>query len=313
MESTYLKTFIEVARSGSLTKTARTFCVTQSAVSRRVKYLEDHFGFPLLDRSGPLLVPTEYGKLLIEKAREVLAIEEELRKGLHTIEERLGLSFVCTTTFGSAYLPQIMRDFIIRNVDASNLKFALELPEKIVSGLHGGLYDIAILEHCEHFDLSDFDTVPLPEDEMVFAAAPGLGFDTPIKDIDRLLVHTLFARNDGCCSRILLNNNLKGMNRAVTDFKRLICCDDLNIIIGALVNGEGISFISSKLVEPLIHDGKLVTFRVAGFTHQRRRTLVLNGCFPEQSIGARFLKIICERFSCEYGAITRLASNDNDL
>lgn len=302
MESTYLKTFIEVARSGSLTKAARTFCVTQSAVSRRIKTLEDHYGYPLLDRSGPVLVPTEHGVLLIEKARRVLAIEDELHSGLRAITGRRGLAFVCTPTFGIVHLPEIMRDFIFSRADASDLKFTFAMPEKIVSGLHEGLYEMAVIEHCHHFDLSDFDTYPLSEDEMVFAAAPSLGIDPLMESINSLLVHTLYGRNDGCCSRILLENNLKTSNHTLQDFKRLIICDDLNIIVRALINGDGIAFISSELVAPYVREGKLVTSKVAGFTHQRHRTFVFNGCFLEQSIGTQFMKTVCERFSCDFTA-----------
>ena len=313
MESTYLKTFVEVARSGSLTKAARTFCITQSAVSRRIKFLEDHYGYPLLDRSGPILVPTEHGALLIEKALKVLAIEDELRLGLRSVAGRLGLSFVCTPTFGIVHLPEIMRDFIFSRVDASDLKFTFEMPEKIILGLREGLYEMAVIEHCQHFDLSDFDTFPLSEDEMVFASAPGLGIDPWIESIDRLLVHTLFGRNDGCCSRTLLENNLKASNRTIQDFKRLIICDDLNIIVRALINGDGIAFISNELVAPYVREGKLVISKVAGFTHQRHRTFVFNGCFPEQSIGAQFMEMVCKRFSCDCDVNKRLAGNDSNL
>jgi DNA-binding transcriptional LysR family regulator len=158
---------------------------------------------------------------------------------------------------------------------------------------------MAVVEHCQCFDLSDFETITLPGDEMVFAAAPGLGIGPLLDSIDSLLMHTLYARNEGCCSRTLLENNLKPLNRTASDFKRLIIYDDLHIIVRAVINGEGIAFISSDLVAPLVREGKLVTFKVAGFTHQRRRTFAFNSLLPEGSPGALFMETIRERFQPE--------------
>jgi len=47
-----LKAFHKVAATGSFTKAAREFCLTQSAVSRQIRALEDEIGGRLFDRSG---------------------------------------------------------------------------------------------------------------------------------------------------------------------------------------------------------------------------------------------------------------------
>lgn len=43
METAYLKTFVEVVRCGGYSKAAKTLCVTQSAVSRRIQFMEAQF------------------------------------------------------------------------------------------------------------------------------------------------------------------------------------------------------------------------------------------------------------------------------
>ncbi len=43
MESLYLKTLVEVVRTGSLSRAAETLHVTQPAVSRRIKFMEDQY------------------------------------------------------------------------------------------------------------------------------------------------------------------------------------------------------------------------------------------------------------------------------
>lgn len=91
----YLETLVEAASLGSFSRAAESLCLTQSAVSKRIRFLEEHYGSPLLDRSGPVIVPTTAGLLVIEKARRLLAIERELEH-LEVLDRRRGISFCCT-------------------------------------------------------------------------------------------------------------------------------------------------------------------------------------------------------------------------
>ncbi len=74
-----LRAFEAVARSLCFTKAADQLLVTQSAVSRQVKNLEDILGVQLLKRKGPLELTEEGRKLLpvltgsFDKIAEVIA------------------------------------------------------------------------------------------------------------------------------------------------------------------------------------------------------------------------------------------------
>lgn len=298
MESSYLKTLVEAALSGSLTKAAEKLCVTQSAVSRRIKFLEDQYGQTLLDRSGSILTLTAAGQLVFEKAQKVLEIERELKSGLNLLDQKAGLSFACTPAFGIVHLPEILRDFMLTQSDCGNLKFIMDLPGKIVEGLKRGLYEMAVIEHCQCFDLSDFETIPLTGDEMVFAAAPSLGHYGSALTFDQLFSHTLYSRVDGCCSRTLLENNLRNQGRMIEEFRRVVVFDDLHFILGALLRGEGMAFISTDLIRQYVEAEQLKTYRVADFTHQRNRTLVGNGLVSDNGTAPVFAKAILKRFSC---------------
>ena len=296
MESVYLKTLIEVVRTGSLTKAADTLHVTQSAVSRRIKFMEESYDRCLLDRSGPVLIPTTEGLLVLQKAKKILELEGELLSELSSLGRKQELAFVCTPTFGIVHLPEILREFMLKSSEAGNLKFVFEMPEKVVSGLKEGLFEMAVIEHCQCFDLSDFETVALPGDEMVFAASPALGISGEVENIESLFAQTLYARDEGCCSRTLLENNLQTLGRTTSDFRQIVIYDDLHIIVQALLNGEGVAFISSELIAPNVRSGQLVTFKVAGFTHQRRRTFLCNNILSEGSPAAQFVATVFEHF-----------------
>ncbi len=71
-----LRAFEVAARFGSFTQAAQSLCITQSAVSRHVKTLEENLGCQLFERRGSRLALTDTGRLLAQ----------ELKVGFRTIE-----------------------------------------------------------------------------------------------------------------------------------------------------------------------------------------------------------------------------------
>src|SRR5947207_2305767 len=73
MELRHLRYFTAVAAHGSFLKAARMLHITQPAVSRQVKDLEDELGTRLLTRGKHLMTLTDAGEALYEEARDLLA------------------------------------------------------------------------------------------------------------------------------------------------------------------------------------------------------------------------------------------------
>lgn len=275
MESLYLKTLVEVIRTGSLSRAAETLHVTQPAVSRRIKFMEDQYGCALLDRTGSTLRPTEAGRLVYEKARTLLEIEADLVSGLHRLDGRARISFSCTPSFGIAHLPAILRDFMLACADTSDLKFIFNTPDVIFRGIGDGTFDLAVMELCERFDLSPYITFSLPGDEMVFVSGAGLRL-APEPAPDALFSIPLYARREGCCSRMLLEKNLCSVGREFKEFRKVIVYDDLHVIVRSVLDGDGVAFVSRDIVEEHIAAGRLTAHYVPGFTHARDRRLVIS-------------------------------------
>lgn len=276
METVYLKTLVVAARTGSFSKASTQLCITQSAVSQRVKFLEDRYGYQLLDRSGPLLVPTDVGKIVLEKAERILLIEKELDERLKQVGGKMRLSLCCTPTFGIVYLHQVLNSFILNNADAVDLKFMLFSPEQAVKGLHDNEFDIGVIEHCEDLELAEFQTFELPKDELIFISSPDLNLPSPEIDLETLMKHRLIARKEGCSSRRLLTLNLAAMGRSVSEFRSMTIYDDLRLTIDTVIEGGGVAFVSKSLVARYLEEGTLREHMVNGFCHSRLRTIVIN-------------------------------------
>ncbi|MFC4234318.1 LysR family transcriptional regulator ArgP [Thalassospira xianhensis] len=76
-----LQASAEVIRHGSFEKAARDLGLTQSAISQRVKLLEDRLGQPLIIRSKPIAA-TDAGKRLLQHYQRVSLLEQELYEEL---------------------------------------------------------------------------------------------------------------------------------------------------------------------------------------------------------------------------------------
>jgi len=72
METTYLRSFLLVVESGSMSEAARRLDLTPAAVAQQIRTLERELNAPLLARAGRTVQPTGAGHLLVNKARALL-------------------------------------------------------------------------------------------------------------------------------------------------------------------------------------------------------------------------------------------------
>lgn len=80
--------FLKVAETGNLTRAAAQLHMTQPALSRHLKQLEEEMGVSLLMRHGRGVRLTDAGALFVEQAREILARADGLADILHAREAR---------------------------------------------------------------------------------------------------------------------------------------------------------------------------------------------------------------------------------
>lgn len=112
MELRHLRYFVAVAANGSFNRAAQVLHLTQPALSRQVKDLEQELGVPLLDRRSNAVTLTESGRRFYDEAREVLARAEQaiqsVRGDLRTETLRVGYAPSATADI----LPRALQKFL---------------------------------------------------------------------------------------------------------------------------------------------------------------------------------------------------------
>ncbi|WP_431225402.1 LysR substrate-binding domain-containing protein [Serratia sp. L9] len=118
--------FEAVARIGSFTLAAEELFLTQSAVSKQIKKLEDNLGFALFERKHRGLLLTEPGRELYEGVQPVLESFRETVQRVRKWYEQNTISIVCTHAVAHYYLFPKLAHFQLRfpeitvNVVATN-------------------------------------------------------------------------------------------------------------------------------------------------------------------------------------------------
>ncbi|WP_423407777.1 LysR family transcriptional regulator [Heyndrickxia sp. MSNUG] len=116
MELKQLNCFIEVTRTGNFTSAAQNLFITQPALSRIIKSLEDELGTPLFIRTRKKMIETDAGRILkkhaliIEKQLNLLNSELDNMLMLKKKNVRIGLPTITNSIFFHNLLPRSIKN-----------------------------------------------------------------------------------------------------------------------------------------------------------------------------------------------------------
>jgi len=148
MELRHLRYFTAVAAHGSFNRAARMLHLTQPALSRQVKDLEEEIGVPLLVRGVNSAALTPVGESFYEDARELL---ERAEKAIHRAR---GESAAEVLRVG--YLPAFVEGILVPAMEkfqAAKPRVRIELvellPSEMKAAAQEGRLDVAMLHDPE--------------------------------------------------------------------------------------------------------------------------------------------------------------------
>ncbi len=110
----HLQTFIEVARQKSVMKAAELLHVSQPAVTKTIRELEETLGVEVFERDGRGIKITRYGEVFLKHAGAALTA---LRQGLDSVtQERVGdaptIRIGALPTVSTRIMPRAMELFL---------------------------------------------------------------------------------------------------------------------------------------------------------------------------------------------------------
>jgi LysR family transcriptional regulator (chromosome initiation inhibitor) len=162
-----------VVREGSFERAARALNVTPSAVSQRVKQLEERLGSVLIIRGQPC-VATETGRLLCRHVDQVGMLETDLRSSLPALGsggEKVTLRVAVNADSFDTWFMGAMAAFVENETGGALLDVALDDQDHTVEWLRSGTVFGAITAHAR--PVQGCDSIALGSLVYVASASPG--------------------------------------------------------------------------------------------------------------------------------------------
>lgn len=145
MHSTALRYFLEVARSGSLSKASERLFVAVSALSRQIAKLEDEVGAPLFERRPRGMVLSEAGRLLAAHAHRSILEQERVTgeiRGL-TTGGRATIRVASSEGVARDFLPEVFARFL-KTHPATHFQLEVSAPSEATQRVRDGTADVAV-------------------------------------------------------------------------------------------------------------------------------------------------------------------------
>ncbi|MCB1318943.1 MAG: LysR family transcriptional regulator [Leptospiraceae bacterium] len=146
MTLTQLRYIVAVDRHGSFARAAKQCLVTQPTLSLQVQKLEQEIGQEIFDRTRSPIVPTHYGRRIIEQARSVLREADRILEMFREDEEAPSgeISIGMIPTVSPYLMPHLYRGLTERYGRIDFKTFELPTTE-IIERIRSGEMDLGIL------------------------------------------------------------------------------------------------------------------------------------------------------------------------
>lgn len=252
MKIRHLRVFIAVADTGSMTRAAKIFFISQPSVSQTIMELKSYYDVRLFERLSKKLYLTDEGRQLLSYARHIIAsfdkMEENMKATLQASRIKIGASI----TIGTSILSSLVSQFTDNNpgIEIESVVDNTTIVEDMV--LKSQL-DFGLVEGPIHSP--DIISKPFMDDELIIICGKQHFFKgKKYITVEELSQADLILREKGSGTRELLENamNSKGQNLNIK-----WVCNNSEAIKNAVISNIGISVISQMSVEEELINGKL--------------------------------------------------------
>jgi len=260
-----VRSFVAAARYQSFTRAAETLCVTQAAISRQIRELEEHLGTALFERTGRAVKLTPAGSVFFDAAQlsfiNIAHAATRIRRDFGETSRRT-LTLCCTPAFSALWMSHRLPGFFSANPD---IDLSLVTTQNFLSLEPGMAPDIFVTKMSRVRE--GYVSAPLFHDRIYPVCTPGYLETHPE-------IQTLEGLRDG----VLLDLSPYGRSQVAehVDWKvwlaihhldleerlrrgpHYFSTNDYNLLIQMVLSDQGVVLGFDHLVAPLLAQGRLV-------------------------------------------------------
>lgn len=173
-----IEAFLAIVSNGTFTKAADALHITQSALSRRIRALEDELGYRVIARrkGGHGNTLTEDGKAFIPVAIDWMALWSKAKRIGNSVPKRT-LRVAAADGPNIYVLIPVYKKFLKLHPDV-NLDIRTEHSREAYADIEKGILDVAIAATMQHSDQAA--TKPAYKEKMLFACSKNSTYSSPV-------------------------------------------------------------------------------------------------------------------------------------
>jgi len=285
--------FLEVASQLSFTKASQTLFVSQPAISKHIRQLEEEYKASLFERRGSTIALTEAGKMLVESLQKVKALEKNLEIELNTYRDpsriKGELKLGASTTVALYIVPPVLSKFRKKYPD-TRLSLFNRNSESVLQALLNHEIDLGIVEGPNKLSLVKSQLFLTDEVVPVCASQSDLARKSTLKlsDIPAIPI-ALRERGSGTLAVLKLALSAKGIK--MSDLKISMRLGGTEALKNFLLADDCLGFLPARAVTKELARGELVRLFIDGLTITRQFYFIQRHGDENRGLNAIFIKM----------------------
>jgi len=253
--------FYSVANNGNITKASEELLISQPAISKSIKNLENQLGGQLFTRTKRGVILTEEGKEFykyIKQAIEYINNAENKFSELINLETgtiKIGISSTLTKEFLLPYL-----EIFHKLYPKINISIYTDLSNELIKKLRYGLIDLIILNINENNYDSDLDIIKCKKIHDCFVVNENYKYLTEKETtLNELNNYPIILQSIGSNTRAFLDNFTKGHNITLNPNMELA---SYSLVVEFTKIGLGIGYVTEDYIKEDLKNKKLYKLKI---------------------------------------------------
>lgn len=296
MDIKQLEAFISIAETGSFSKTAEKLFITQPTVSSYISALESELGSKLFLRSANGAVLTDDGKMLYEKASEMIKIKNDIYTYFGKSSAAKNTIVAGASTLPAHYMmPEILAKYR-QLYPKTEFIVATGTSEELIKKISDKSIDAAVIGSLPE-NTDDFKCVNIFRDDLVIIM-PNTEHYRELMNapIEKVLEEPIILRES---SGRRIDKYLSSIGVDLSTLNVAAKMNGQELIKRSVAGGMGISIMTKSISDDFAAEGKILQYKLTKGDHIRSIYLVYlkNRIFGENTM--KFIEFVKNYYNDE--------------
>lgn len=259
--------FHHLAKNPNTTKVAEVLCLSQPAISKSIKELENELSITLFDRVKGRMQLTTAGKYLLQETEELIRKEREILFGIDRLKNTFTgtLYLGASTTLSQYILPEILAHFTSKHPDI-RISVASGNTAQIEKEVCNGNLHLAFIEGSPH--QPDIHYTPFIQDEIVLVCAASTDIPSTIDTAQLKRLKFVFREKDSGTFEII-RKTLYNIGIHLSDLNEHLTLGTTEGIKKYLQQTDCFALLSVYSIRDELLSGKLKIVETEGLSIER--------------------------------------------